>query len=268
MRLKAAWMLLACAAGLASAGQAAGPAELGVDQIVERNIAARGGLEAWHKVQTMVWAGHIESPDSPAPSLPFVLEMKRPNKTRFEISALGQKSVRAFDGRDGWKSRAGGAGRPAVQPFTADELSYSRDEPGIDGMLIDYRADGTEIALAGIEEVDGRKAYRLDLKLRSGASRRVWIDAQSFLEVKADRETRSAAGGSGRVAIAYRNYRSIDGLQIPLMIETGLDSGKPTDKMVIERVAVNPPLPERAFTRPAPSGRERMRGVDAAAAAH
>jgi hypothetical protein len=42
------------------------------------------------------------------------LEYKWPNKSRFEIRAENEKSVRVFDGAIGWKMRAAGSAVPSV----------------------------------------------------------------------------------------------------------------------------------------------------------
>jgi len=34
---------------------------LSAEQIAAKNEAARGGVEAWRKIQTMLWRGHMES---------------------------------------------------------------------------------------------------------------------------------------------------------------------------------------------------------------
>src|ERR1700756_2799279 len=39
----------------------AATAKLSATEIVERNIAARGGLQAWHSVQTMSWTGKMDA---------------------------------------------------------------------------------------------------------------------------------------------------------------------------------------------------------------
>ena len=258
--------LWAVGVGLIPLMAAPGPvsgSELTAVQIVEKNVAARGGLEAWRKIQTMVWVGHIESANAPAPRLPFVLEMKRPDKTRFEIRAKNQMSVRAYDGHHGWKLRATGDGKPDLQSYTAEELSFAHDGPGIDGPLMDYQAKGIAITLDGVEEVEGHKAYRLSVTLSSGVSHHVWIDALSFLDIKSDRVSRNAFGMSGTVSVFYRDYRATEGVQIPFTIESGAGTGKATDRMVIDRVALNPPLDDRTFARPGVPGRRNTVSIDA-----
>src|SRR5512143_2080514 len=248
-RIKAS-LLAACFAIPALADEPDVRPELTAAQIVEKNMAARGGLDAWREIETMVWLGHVESASASSTPLPFALEMKRPNKTRFEIQVQNQKSVRMFDGIRGWKLRTTRSGNPDLEPFTAEELRFARDGQGIDGPLIDYQTKGVAVALEGVDQVEGNRAYRLNVKLPSGASHHVWIDAKSFLDVKSDRVARNAFGMSGTVSVYYRDYREVEGLKLPFLIESGGDSGKTTDKMTIDRVVLNPPLEDWMFARP------------------
>jgi outer membrane lipoprotein-sorting protein len=226
------------------------PARLSAEQIVARNVAVRGGLEAWHSVQTMVWLGHIESTHATVPSMLFMLSQKRPNKMRFEINAMGDKSLRVFDGAQGWRLRPA-HGQPDVQPFSIDEVRFAQGSAGIDGPLIDYAAKGSTVSLAGVDQIEKRKAYHLLVRTASGETQHVWVDTETFLEVRYDRSAGGVAGNAPRtVSVVYRDYKITDGLQIPSIIETGAGPGSTPDRMVIERVAVNPPLEDRTFAEP------------------
>src|ERR1700676_5642223 len=117
----AAACCVAWSAARATQDHAAGPssAALTAEQIVDRTVEVRGGLEAWRKIATIIWAGHLESERSPVPSLPFQLKEKRPGKSRFEITEPSQRSVRVFNGVGGWKMRLGQDGRAELEPLTA-----------------------------------------------------------------------------------------------------------------------------------------------------
>lgn len=269
MKIIALWVLGGGISMAAVAGEPVTGQRITAAQIIEKNIAARGGQQAWRKIQTMVWAGHVESAHGPAaPNLPFVLEMKRPNKTRFEIMAQNQVSVRIYDGTHGWKLRPENSGKPEWQPYNAEELIFAGEGQGIGGPLMDFREKGIAVALDGIDEVEGSKAWRLTVKRPSGNTYHMWIDAKTFLDIKYDRESRNALAQSGTVSVYYRNYKTIDGLQIPLMLESGTatanstGAAKVTDRMVIEKVALNPPLENLAFAKPGVTGRSNMVPVD------
>ena len=235
--------------------------ELNAAQIVAKNVAARGGAEAWRKIETMVWVGHMEVTSGPEPRLGFVLEQKRPNKTRFEISTLSQKTQRVFDGEHGWKVRPSRGRGPDAQPFSQQENDFAKEAQGIDGPLIDYQSKGISVKLVGTEKIEGRKAYRLTVRLPSGNHHDVWIDAQTFLDVKYDRTSYSATGAPGIVSVFYRHYKTVEGLEIPSVLEIGVGSSKAPDKMVIEKIAINPPLDDQEFGKPG-SSRRRMVTID------
>jgi hypothetical protein len=80
--------------------------------------------------------------------------------------------------------------------------------------------------------------------------RHAWVDAKTFLDVKYEREVRNRAGQIATVSVFYRDFQVVQGLKLPMTIETSSAGAKSSDKMVIERVALNPPLEERMFARP------------------
>jgi outer membrane lipoprotein-sorting protein len=217
------------------------------EQIVDKCVEVRGGLAAWQKIATIIWAGHLESDRSPVPSLPFRLEEKRPGKSRFEVTEPSERSVRVFDGMSGWKMRPGQDGRPEVKRFTAQEIKFARAAPGLEGPLIDFRAKGSTVALEGTEQLDGRANYRIAVRLASGERQTVWIDAESFLETRYDRTTYGPTGPKGTVSVRYRDYKEVEGLALPSVFEISGAAGTKPDRMVIEKVALNPPIDDREF---------------------
>jgi hypothetical protein len=242
-----------------AAGVPAAPAPaLTAEQIVEKSAQARGGLEAWRKLETIVWKGHLESDRLPERSVRFELTEKRPNKARFEILDPAEKSLRVFDGSRGWKMRAGQDGLPTVQSYSPMEIRYAREAPGLDGALIDFALKGKTVELDGHEAIDGRDCYRLSVRLASGEKQTVWVDSETFLETRYDRVAYGENGPRGIVSQFYRDYRVVEGMAMPSVIEIGGQGVEKRDRMVIEQVALNPKVPDLAFARPpgAPRGAE------------
>jgi hypothetical protein len=241
----------------ASAGSPADPAPaLTAEQIVQRNTQARGGLEAWRKVQTMVWTGRIETGDPASPAASFVEEFKRPNKSRFEVDRARQRSVRVFDGAYGWNLRSSATGAAVLRAYSPQQLRSAREAQGIDGVLIDHQAKGIKVELEGMEEVDGHSAYRLTAALPSGSQRHIWIDAKTFLALKydSDSERHWRAGRPTVIEVRYHDYRPFDGLLIPTRIESGPEGGALKDTMIIDGVTLNLTLSDARFRRPTDPG--------------
>jgi outer membrane lipoprotein-sorting protein len=217
----------------------------------------------------MVWTGHIETGNPSAPVIPFVREFKRPNKIRFEVREDRQKAVNVFDGASGWKMRTSTSGAPSLKPYTPVELRSAQEAEGIDGLLIDHQSKGIALALEGSDEVEGHKAYRLSATLPTGTTQHIWVDARTFLELKYDRGSHAPAGRAGTVSVFYRDYRTVDGLQVPTTIQTGRTGDKPfVEKMVIDSVTLNASLSDALFERPAAfERRHALPGLQSAAPA-
>ena len=251
--------VLAAESGLPATDTAASRT-MTAEQVIDRYVAACGGAEKWHAIQTMAWNGHIETGPGGISKIPFMMLFRRPDTTRFELLREGQHLVRIFDGKQGWKVRPASTGLPEIKDYSDEEISYAHDAAGLDGPLFDHRAKGVTVVLAGLDTVDGHRAYRLELTLPSGRKRTDWIDAQNFQELKYDREVHNSQGRSGTVSVYYRDYRTVEGLTVPFVIETGGGAGGESDRMVIDKIVVNPPLEERLFARPAAPG-SRHQGV-------
>ncbi|HEX8783427.1 MAG TPA: hypothetical protein VF764_08655 [Steroidobacteraceae bacterium] len=265
---------------LAAAENPPAHAGLSAAQIVERYQAARGGAQAWHAVQTLSVTGKLDAGtgDSIARServalgekaskrarraaaasaqqapaqvqLPFRLEMKRPHKSRLEIDVAGSTAVQVYDGQSGWKLRPY-LNRNEAEPFSESEAKFEAEKADLEGPLFDYAAKGTAVLLEGVEPVDGHSAYKLKLTLKSGDVQHIWIDTQSFLDVKVEGIPRRMDGKLRNVWIHQRDFRSVHGLMVPFLYETAIDGSAGCHKMVVESVAVNRSLDDTRFAKP------------------
>jgi len=276
--------LLTLTVSVAAAAEAPpAPTGLSAAQIVEKNVAARGGLQAWRAVQTLSLQGkmgaggnqravlHVPAPNPnevegtlprrPAAEveLPFVMELKRPRKMRLELQVKGQTAVQVYDGSNGWKFRPFLNERD-VQPYTQEELKIAAHREDLDGPLVDYVAKGSRIELDGTEKVEGRNTYKIKVTEKTGHAVDVWVDAETFLEAKIEGQPRRLDGTEHPVETYYRDYRTVDGLKIPFVLETrvlpvgktalGLrDTPVPAEKIVVDKVVVNPKVEEKQFSK-------------------
>jgi hypothetical protein len=267
---------------LAAADMQSARAGLSAAQIVDKNVAARGGLQAWRAVQTLSLQGKMGAggnrraslalpmpygkevvnalPRRPAEEaqLPFLMELRRPRKMRLELQFKGQTAVQVYDGSNGWKFRPF-LNRNDVEPYSKEELKIASQGEDLDGPLVDYAAKGSRVELAGSEKVEGHNTYKIKVVEKSGHTFHIWIDAQTFLEAKVEGQPRRLDGTEHPVEVYYRDFRTVDGLQIPFELETrvlsvarnslGLrDTPVPPEKIIIEKIVVNPKFDEKLFS--------------------
>jgi hypothetical protein len=177
-----------------------------------------------------------------------------------ELQFNGQTAMQVYDGSNGWKLRPF-LNRREVEPFTPEEAKASSVQADLDGYLVDYTSKGTKIELAGTEKVENRDAYKLKLTTKNGQTLHVWIDAQTFLEAKIEGQPRRLDGVYHPVEVYYSDYRPVNGLQIPHVLETRVLPMKPptaaakagpiqAEKILIEKVVINPKLEEALFAKP------------------
>jgi outer membrane lipoprotein-sorting protein len=247
-------------------------AKLTAEQVVEKNIAARGGLQAWRAVQTLSMSGKMDAggneqstsalrvPGAVAASavpklrpaeqiqLPFRMELKRPRKSRMELDFRGQTSAQVYDGTNGWRLRLF-LNRHEVEPYTADQLKEASRQADVDGPLVDYAAKGTKVEMEGLEKVAGKDNYRLKLTYKSGESQKLWINSQTFLETKIEGSPRRLDGKMHTVEVYYRDFRPVNGLMMPYLLETVTQGVKQTEKIEMEKIAVNPKLDDSRFAK-------------------
>jgi hypothetical protein len=131
----------------------------------------------------------------------------------------------------------------------------------LDGLLVEYAAEGTQIELVGVDKVEGRDAYKFKLTLKNGNAIHMWIDAHTFLKAKMEGQPMRLDGIYHPVEIYYRNYQPVTSLQIAFVLETKVlivpqtqpgrgDTPVPPEKAIIEKVVVNPNLDEALLRKP------------------
>lgn len=259
---------------------------LSVSQIIDKHLAARGGAAGWHATQAISWSGKMEigSGDSAGRStrflhsgsmpsshkdlveesaaqsqesgpkqvqVPFTLTMERPHKMRLELVIAGKTALQVYDGTQGWKVRPF-LNRNDAEPFSPEELKFEQAREALDGPLVDYAAKGTRVDLDGVDAVEGKPAYKLKLTHKDGTVQHLWIDAKSFLDVKVEGSPRRMDGRMHSVYVYQTDFRPVQGLVIPFVLETVVDGYPDKHRIMADSVTVNPKLAASTFAKPAP----------------
>jgi outer membrane lipoprotein-sorting protein len=215
------------------------------EEIVEKSIAARGGMQKLKAVQSERVTGRIISGREESR---FVVELKRPGKIRMELTQNGKTIMRIYDGQYGWIVNPTGGKAEAV-PLTVNEIKNIQKEADFDGPLLDYKVKQTQVELMGKEKINGKSVYKLRVAVKDDDVRYYYFDAASFLLVKWE-GTRIENGKQVGVESSFRNYRDVEGLKIAFEILSRTPGTNLKRRLVLEKVELNSPLDDSRFSKP------------------
>lgn len=218
-----------------------------VDELVARNLEARGGLAKLKAVNSMRLTGKMTI--GPGMEAPTTLEMKRPSKMRLDLTFQGLTATQAYDGQGGWQIMPF-QGNPDPEPLAAEDLIDAAEQADMDGPLAEYQAKGNMIELLDKEPVDGKQAYKLKVTLKNGNVQSVYLDASSYLEIKGE-SRRTVQGVEIETEQRIGDYRNVDGLLIPHSFENGAKGRPERQQITIEKVELNVALDDARFAMPA-----------------
>ncbi len=217
-----------------------------VPEIVERNLAARGGIERLRHEQTQRLVGHITFGDDPASTL--LVEQKRPGMMRTEIGMQGQTIIQVTDGHAGWLVNPfGGSAEP--KPLGPDELHNLAGGADFEGPLVDYAAKGNRLELVGRDTVDGAEAWKLRVTLGNGDVRYDYVDVATGLECK---WTGTILNNGKPVGVEswFRDWRRVNGVMVSWRIDSDTPGTPYVQKIVFDSVSVDQPIEDQRFGKP------------------
>lgn len=243
------------------------------EEIVEKNVVARGGAEKLAAIHSMMvktleeanWGGRGSS----------VLSIIRPDRMRFyyEWRGVGRRAplstmIWAFDGETAWAAdQRKGLNSPIKMEGNAVEEFREMARGQFIELPSELRASGITVELAGTEPVDGAQCYKIRF-LHGDAVRYAYYDPHSFLvvryEILGHRKSKEVP-----FRIAVSDYRSVDGILFPhtfkiesvdtspFAVARGLPVGfafvggkKNSTTSTVQSIEINPDMDESSFQIP------------------
>jgi hypothetical protein len=217
-----------------------------VDEVIAKNIQARGGMEKIKAIQTVRTTGKFSQDSFRAV---YVQENKRQEKVREELIVQGLAQVQAYDGKTGWQINPF-RGRKDAELMSQDDTKTLLVDGDIDGLLVDYREKGHQAELLGHDSLEGTDCFKIKLTEKNGDIRYYFLDADSYLELKI--ETQSSIRGEIQYTETwYGDYEQIQGVYFPFAIESNEVGSDSRQKFMVEKIEVNVPLDNTLFSMPA-----------------
>ena len=218
-----------------------------VEELVNKNIEAKGGMDKIKAIKSLRMAGKLVAAGFTGIQ---TQENLRPNLVRETFSLQGMTAVQAYDGSTGWQIQPFG-GRKDPQLMGEDDLRDLLIDADFDGPLVDYQAKGNTVEYLGHDMVDGDDALRLKVTLKNGDIIYYYLDPDTYLEIR--KETQEFIRGSVREnATNLGSYKPVAGVMYAFSIASG-PKNDPTSWQTVtfEKIEANVPLDVSEFAVPA-----------------
>lgn len=218
-----------------------------LDELVAKNIEAKGGAEAVHALKTLRRSGKVLVNEGKV-RFAYTQIKKRPLEVRTEATLQGMTAVQAFDGKEGWKISPF-RGRKDPERLSADDLKELMEDAEMDGPLVDWKEKGSTLEYLGTEDVDGTQAHKIKVLRKNGDINFVYLDPDHFLEIRILTQ-RVEQGALIETETDLGDYEKINGVFVPTSIEAGAKGDPDKQKIEIDKTEGNVPVDDAIFRFP------------------
>ena len=210
-----------------------------LDEIINKYYAANG-TEILEKASTLYVEGNMSQMGN---DIPFFVNVKKPDKVKVVISFSGMDIIQAFDGEKGYMVNPLSGSTDPVE-MTAKELIGVQDYNMFrDNVLDNFKAG--RVKLEGVEDVNGKPAYKLTVTDEAGTVTGAFIDKESFLTVKTTAKV-NQMGQEMEVESYITEYMDISGVKFAKVIKQ-MVNGMELGSMTFTLVELDKPLEDSVF---------------------
>lgn len=249
-RFRAALFLLTLSAASGAAAQS-------VDELVAKNLAARGGVGKLEALKALRLNGKVRFPGD------FELSYQETrargpsaDQVRVDMAVQGLTIMQAYDGSIGWRVNPF-QGRRDAERMSADEARSLADSAAIAGPLLEARKAGSKVSYLGREDFDGTNAYKLKVVQPDGDEFVYLLDPDTMLEIKMT-ETRRLRGSPVITEYELGDYEQVGGVYFPMSIESwGQGNPNQRSRIIIASAEANPQVTPALFAEPGSAGASR-----------
>ena len=208
--------------------------DLSAEQILDSYFAALGGRDKLNMVKTLDQSYGMELMGMSI----TVHVVQDEGKFYMAMTAPGMTIMKqVFDGEKGYAEQQG-----MRAPLEGNDLATVKEQAQVFSER-QYTMEGYTMEVKGIEDVNGKPAFKLQVIKPSGTKSTEYYDKETFLKVK---EVMAAEGSPQPITNEYSDYRNIDGIMIPHTISIAGPMPVPM-VMTVKSVKINAPVDPALF---------------------
>jgi predicted Zn-dependent peptidase len=213
------------------------PAGVTPKSVIDSYVKAIGGEKALSAIKDIKT---VRTADSQYGKLTMTTMQKAPNKymMSFMIGTMTAQKV-VYDG-----TKAKESGMQGKKELTGKELDEVKAEATINQEM-NYEKLGYKMTVKGIEPINGKDAYVLDLVSTTGKKSTEWYDVASGLKLRNTSTSETPQGPQVQTA-DFLDYKDVNGIKYPETVSTAV--GPMPLKLKLESVEVNKGLKDTEFS--------------------
>jgi hypothetical protein len=223
-----------------------------VDELVAKNIAARGGMDKIKAIETLKITRTVAT--GIGNNVRVIIYKKRPQLYRGEqgpTQAGAPLIPRGVNADDAWDTAQG---KITTRPEPAESETREIDAD-FDGLLVDWKEKGHTVTFEGQETLPGGPTHKLMVTTKSGVVRTVYLDAKTGLERRHAGVMTLPNGRKLDVVIDFSNWQDVNGVKFAFDINEDRVDPKgetPPQSLVTytEKIEANVPIAEALFSTP------------------
>jgi outer membrane lipoprotein-sorting protein len=217
------------------------------EELVAKNLQAKGGLEKIRAVKSLRMTGRMQQGQ-------FVAqvgeEAKAPDLLRQNFTVEGMTAIQAYDGKTGWQVSPF-EGRKDPELLGEDDLRDLVEQADFYGPLVDYQAKGNTVQYLGHDQVDGDDAYRLKVTLKNGDIIYYDLDPDTYMEIRTEKQ-QFIRGAVKDTVTDLGSYKQVNGVYYPFSIASGpKHDPRQLAHISLEKIEANVSIPDSEFAMPA-----------------
>jgi predicted Zn-dependent peptidase len=214
------------------------PAGLTAEQVIADYIKAIGGKDNIEKLKDISITSNATIQGM---TLVFKQQQKGDDKLAVQVLMNNNPMQRVIINGDKGKLEAPMQG--VNKEFTKEELTAQKLEANLFPVLL-YEKLGIKTKLTGMEKVDGKDAYMVEVELPNGQKVTHYFDKATGLRLKEVNNLQSPQGVITQTK-TYSNYKEVNGVKFPYIVETVV--GPQSIKAEVQHIEVNKNLSDDTF---------------------
>jgi len=192
-----------------------------VEEIVKKNIEARGGLELLNKLKTVVIESEIDANGQLIPIKNYIVHQKG---YRMEMSLMGMDNYMVVNSTEG-SMYFPIQGQKAPEPMPKDMHEAMKSSMDLMGEFIGWKEKGMKLELQGDEDLEGTMCFKILCIYPNGKEKRFYIDKESYQIIR-ENEKSVVNGKEMEQNQDFSNFKKQDGYTMPYTMTGNMGSVK------------------------------------------